>query len=365
MKRFFQCKRIAFEGVGFRVITVLLALGWLVLSTPLPAQPTDVFELEGDSQVLWEYPMIDFSQQDYATAVETLIARFEKATGQRLQPGEKRRAGLKIYTHSGLGMATPKNLVRAVAEALEQRGFSRDEIWIVDEGEFQLRQTGFLPPLSHGGSRFEGMPVLALDTRQYYDDRWFYDSPLASREPRLARRLSDGRVAEPEEMTDEERRSYLPVPLLLEVDFWINLPVFLNAPSLGVSGALANATVWNVDNAQRFLSSNATGPIAVAEMAAIPELQESWVFTIASLEYYQFAGGPVFNANYAGTEEALWLSANPVLMDYLMYLRINQHRERRGLPLIDPIPPMLGYSRSLGVGDERLDATRRIRLDRR
>ncbi|MGF1448787.1 MAG: DUF362 domain-containing protein [Opitutales bacterium] len=337
----------------------------LSLSTLLSAQEPLPIEVEAHREVLWEYPLDDFSSKAYAMAVETLIARFEKARGQALEPGDKRRAGLKVYTHSGRGMATPKPLVRAVAAALERRGFTRDEIWIVDESEFQLRQTGYLPPITHGGTRFEGMPVLALDTRQYYDDRWFYDSPLASREPRLARRLSDGRVAEPEEMTDEERRSYLPVPLLLEVDFWINLPVFLNAQSLGVSGALANATVWNVDNAQRFLSSGATGPIAVAEIAAIPELLESWVFTIASLEYYQFAGGPVFNANYAGTEEALWLSANPVLMDYLMYLRINRHRERRGLPLIEPVPPMLGYSRSLGVGDERLDATRRIRLEPR
>ena len=29
---------------------------------------------------------------------------------------------------------------------------------------------------------FEGCPVLALDTEQYYDADWFYDSPL-SRQP--------------------------------------------------------------------------------------------------------------------------------------------------------------------------------------
>ncbi|MGF1483803.1 MAG: DUF362 domain-containing protein [Opitutales bacterium] len=319
----------------------------------------------GRPQVLWEYPLSDFSQDDYIRGVEELIQRYEETSGELLVPGDKGRVGLKVYTHSGLGMSTSKELVRAVAAAMLRRGYTRDDIWIVDEGEFQLRQSGFLPPLTQGGWRFEGMPVLALDTRQYYDDRWYYDSPLASRAPRLARRLSDGRLTEPDDMTDEERRSYLPVPLLLEVDFWINLPVFLNAPALGVSGALANATVWNVDNAQRFLSSSATGPIAVAEMAAIPELQESWIFSIASLEYYQFAGGPVFNANYSGTADALWLSSNPVLMDYLMYLRINRHRENRGLPLIQPVPPMLAYCRSLGIGDERLDETKRIRLERR
>ena len=55
-----------------------------------------------------------FSDADYASAVEALFARYESGTHRRLVPGRKGRVGLKIYTDSGPGMATPVPLVKAV-----------------------------------------------------------------------------------------------------------------------------------------------------------------------------------------------------------------------------------------------------------
>src|ERR1700722_17259854 len=72
---------------------------------------------------VWQARLRDFSDAEYDRAVEALISNFEQSTGRRLVPGKKGRAGLKIYSDSGPGMATPVPLVRGVIAALRRRGF--------------------------------------------------------------------------------------------------------------------------------------------------------------------------------------------------------------------------------------------------
>lgn len=148
----------------------------------------------------------------------------------------------------------------------------------------------------------------------------------------------------------EARKSFLPEPLLFEVDFWINLAVGVDDPALGVDGVLANATLWNVSNSRRFLVNQATASAAVAEIAAIPELAERLVLNLVSLEAYQFIGGPFFNAIYTRSEPRLWMSSDPVALDRLLYDRINTMRRLEGFPEIDPLPRQLPFATSLGLG---------------
>jgi hypothetical protein len=98
-------------------------------------------------------------------------------------------------------------------------------------------------------------------------------------------------------------------------------------------------------------------------MAAIPELRERWALTIASLERYQFIGGPAFNSLYTVSEARLWASIDPVAMDAQMLQRINTHRNRAGFQSLPDDRRLLEFSQQLGIGnyDPRAVVWRQLR----
>jgi hypothetical protein len=328
-----------------RCTSIPIFLAFLAANIPVAGQmPVAVVRMP-PSNTIWEAPLGEFSVDQYHRAVEAVLAGFEQSTGRLLVPGEKGRVGLKVYTESGPGISTPLKLVRSVVAALEHRGFERDQLFIVGLNDGRLRSAGFLPPLSLGGDTFGGIPVYILESGDFYDPQWFYDSPLPSKINSL---LMDDEPTR--EVSEYERKSFLAVPLLLDVDFWINLPVYTDHPVLGINGALVNATLWNASNTLRFFRSPANAPVAVAEIAAIPELQQGWVFTMVSLERFQFIGGPIFNSLYTRTEPRLWLSQNPVILDALMRERIDAGRRVSGFRPLPREMRLLAYAEQIGLG---------------
>jgi hypothetical protein len=317
-------------------------------------------------QPVWQARLPDFSEESYAREVEKMFERFEAATGHKLVPGEKKKVGLKIYTDSGPGMATPVPLVKAVIASLERRGFRHDNIFLVGLNALRLRMTGYLPSLVSGETPFNGNPVYVLESGRYYDPVWFYDSPLPQRfEPIFTQQEADRQTkGVPNTSTkDEDRKSFLATPLFLDADFWINLPVYTDHPTLGVNGALVNATLWNASNTARFFRSPANAPAAVAEMSAIPELRQTWAFTIASLEHFQFIGGPFFNSLYTVSERTLWLSTDPVMMDSLARDRINALRKKSGFDPINEDIRTLEFAETLGVGSTNTKNAKIVPVD--
>ena len=311
---------------------------------------------------VWQSRLAAFDEATYAAQVEKMIAAFEQASGKRLVPGPKRTAGLKIYADSGPGLATPLPLVKAVIASLKKRGFEHNGIFLVGLNALRLRMTGYLPSLVSGSTPFSGNPVYVLESGRYYDPVWFYDSPLPQRfDPIFAQEQTKGVQANTTK--DEDRKSFLATPLFLDADFWINLPVFTDHPTLGVNGALVNATLWNASNTARFFRSPANAPAAVAEMSAIPELRQTWMFTLASLEHYQFVGGPFFNSLYTVSEPLLWLTNDPVMMDSLARDRINGHRRQQGFENLDEEIRTLEFAETLGVGSTKTKQVRMIPID--
>jgi hypothetical protein len=331
--------------------------------TPPPAGPAK--PTAAPRQPVYEYKLADFGEGAYRDAVEKLLEEFEHRTGHKLVPGAKKKVGLKIYAESGPGLATPFPLVRAIIASLEERGFAKENIFLVGLNPLRLRLTGYLPSFATGIAPFPGHPVYVLESGKFYDPTWFYDSPLPSRfdpvtNDRAVEQAAGGKSTT---TTEEDRKSFLATPLFLDADFWINLPVYTDHPVLGINGALVNATLWNASNTFRFFKSPATAPAAVAEMAAIPELREGWALNIVSLQLYQFIGGPYFNSLYTVSEPKVWMSADPVILDALMLERLNKARKRTGFEPIDSEESrMLDFAQQLGVGSRDADKVTWIKV---
>ena len=298
--------------------------------------------------LVWEAELAE--DADYPAQVEALMDAYEGAVGRRLTCGARGKVGLKVNTRAGRGLSTPLPLLRALIEVLRARGFERENILIVDYSTYDLRQAGILPALSLDQRHFDGCPVVALDSEDYYDADWFYDSPLPPAVAQDAQMFMQAVSGQSLAEGVAARKSFLPAPLLFEVDFWINLAVGVDDPILGVDGALANASLWNVSNSQRFVENLSTASVAVAEIAAIPELHERLVLHFVSLQRYQFIGGPRFNSLYTRSEPRLWMSSDAVALDRLLLERINSMRLLHGFPEIAPMPQQLRFAASLGLG---------------
>jgi hypothetical protein len=325
-------------------------------------QPASVPASKPPLAVVWQAKLPSYGEATYTKEVEALIANFEATSGRKLVPGVKKKAGLKIYTDSGPGMATPIPLVKAVIAALERRGFEKKNIFLVGLNQLRLRMTGYLPSLVTGKGPFQEHQIYVLESGRYYDPVWFYDSPLPQRfDPVFAEQQT--KDFDNTSTKDEDRKSFLATPLFLDADFWINLPVYTDHSMLGINGALVNATLWNASNTARFFRSPANAPAAVAEMSAIPELRQTWMFTLTSLEHYQFIGGPFFNSLYSASEPLLWLSTDPVLLDALMRARIDQLRKENGFPPISEEIRTLEFAETLGVGSTRIKEAKIINVD--
>jgi hypothetical protein len=334
---------------------IFLVLGALCARGEGPAETA-----RGLPAALWEVRLPELpaerdfasvSPDRFASGVEALLQAFEEKIGRRLTPGDKGKVGLKIYAESGPGLATPQPLVQAVVEALMRRGYERENIFLVGLNQLRLRLTGYLPTDPRLAPPFAGHPFFVLESGRYYDPVWFYDSPLPSRfDPILSGRQDQAPDFDLDRLAaistdpaakldvDADRKSFLATPLFLDADFWINLPVYTDHEALGVNGALVNATLWNASNTSRFFRSTRSAPAAVAEMAAIPELRQTWAFTLATLDQWQFVGGPGFNSLYTRGEPRLWIPDEIRTLEFAETLGLG--RRAGGAPTVIEAAPL-------------------------
>ena len=325
----------------------LSALLLCTLASPLSQgafDPTARIRLE---PYIWRYTLEDFGKASYRACVETLLRQYEKSSKTPLLPQSKNEVVvLKVHVAHGRGLATPTFLTSGLIEALIQRGFAAENIYILGSNTLQLERCGYITDKIKDKLYFNGSPVYGLDSPEAIEKQYYYESELLP-PPTQLNKPGDPLNYETDKLY---KKSFLPALIVEQAKFWINLPIGVAHPQLEVEGALTNGSIRAVSNYERFLLSSTTGPIAVAEINALDPLQKKNAFHLLTLENYQFIGGPSFDSLYTKSEPAVLLSTNAVALDSIIYDIFNQQKKANGLPVPTNTPKLIRYGKQLGLG---------------
>lgn len=298
--------------------------------------------------IILSYQMPDFSEKSYHIAVSSLLENFEKTNNCKIKPAKTGKIALKIDTKSAPVMCVKENLIEALANQLVSMGFKRKNILIIGQFRHELSRYTYLNYKSYKlKNSYKGMPILSLEDLECTHKNWHYEHSL------IGKNFIFQNTCVSKDKMHEAKESMLPTILMFEVDFWINLPTFSGHKDYSVDGALTNASIRNITNAYRFFDNPENGAQAIAEIASIPELTGTYLFTIASLEQINYANCSKANYNYICNLHELVLSKDMLSCDRYVLKIINKLRSLSQLKTNSENNMAFFYSENLNIGSPK------------
>lgn len=314
-----------------------------------------------------------------ATFNRLLLAHTGKrsvAEAWRTMVSPKDTVGLKISTAGGPLLGTHRALVEAVIDGLTEAGVPPRQIILWDKHEDQMINAGYVPMQPPAGWRcLAVIPGAGFDGGKFYfhelagqliwGDRDFVGR--AEQKDDVIQRLlksaaadSKNPAASPDPSADSAKppatppqvsnRSYFTRILTRDITKLINLPVLSDHDRIGVWGAVSSLALGSVDNHRRFLADNEAAGRGIAEILEHEAIQSKIILHIMDGLIGQYAGGPAFHANYAGSPGLIMISRDPVALDTLALERIQDGRRLRNVvPVPEPVHH-LRQAAALGLG---------------
>jgi uncharacterized protein (DUF362 family) len=142
----------------------------------------------------------------------------------------------------------------------------------------------------------------------------------------------------------------------------VNLPSLCDSFLSGINGALANMTLWNVDNWRRFVKDPYFGNPFLAEIYADPMVRDKIVLTIMDALEVQFAGGPFPNPNFTRPYGTIFASRDPVAIDAIAMRLIDEYRVANKLPPVAPVAGHVESAATLGLGNFDESSIEQVRV---
>jgi uncharacterized protein (DUF362 family) len=239
--------------------------------------------------------------------------------------------GIKVCASGAPLFSTHPAVVDAIEAGLTDAGVRPQNIVVWDREEKLLKLAGFR-------ARSDGYRLMWSEKN--YDLKVFVTSPVSGRliygDMLFVSKAPD--VLKQEQPTpdkDKKRRfvadnlsdqSHVSNVLTHVVTKVINVPALSDHFFCGLSGALFNMTIQNLDNWRRLVQAPINGDPSIPEAYADPRIGEKVVLNIMDGLIALYAGAPIGDANYAIHYGTLYASKDPVALDAVALKRLDQWR---------------------------------------
>jgi len=267
--------------------------------------------------------------------------------------------GIKVAASPGVQGGTHVEVVRAIARGLQAAGVPPDHIIVWDRNREDLLAAGYS----------ERDPNFRL---QWIDPTTGYDRDATLTAPVLGKLIwGDSKFGDRKSMRFEDllgngdqlsSTSYYALVLSKKVTKVINVPSLCDSFMSGINGALANMTLWNVDNWRRFVKDPYFGNPYLAEIYADAMVHDKVVLTIMDALDVQFAGGPFPNPNFTRPYGTIFASRDPVAIDATAMRVIDEYRVANKLPQVAPVAGHVESAASMGLGNFDEDSIEQVRV---
>jgi hypothetical protein len=290
-----------------------------------------------------------------ATGEQTVAS----AWGSLVKPSDV--VGIKVCTNGAPLFSSHPAVVNAIVAGLVEAGVPRQNIVVWDREEHWLKVAGYQP--RNGGYRL-------MWSEGNYDPKAVITSPISGKliygDLLFMARIPDtlGGAARGEEDEKAKRRprnqenlsdeSHLSTVLTRVVTKVINVPVLSDNIYCGLSGALFNMTIQNLDNWRRLVQDPINGDPSIPEAYADPRVGDKVVFQIMDGLIALYAGAPMGDANYAVHYGTLFASKDPVAMDAVALQRIDEWRARAQMEPASKTAKYIQTAFSYGLGNADL-----------
>jgi uncharacterized protein (DUF362 family) len=284
------------------------------------------------------------------------------AWGSLVKPSDV--VGIKVCANGAPLFSTHPAVINAIVAGLVEAGISPRNIVVWDREESLLKRAGFR-------SRPDGYHLMWSEGN--YDPKAVITSPISGKlifgDLLFVRKPPDtlGEVSTPAQREQEKDRkrprnldnlsdeSHLSNVLTRAVTKVINVPVLSDHLFCGLSGALFNMTIQNLDNWRRLVLEPVNGDPSIPEAYADPRVSDKVVLHIMDGLIALYAGGPIGDANYAVHYGTLYASKDPVALDAIALKKIDQWRVEAQMEPASKTAKYLQTAFTYGLGNADLN----------
>jgi len=328
--------------------------------TPVPAR-SYVYRIE-DSDAIADYEansaVVRHMVDDLVMAA-TGEPTVSSAWGTFVKPSDV--VGIKVCTNGAPLFSSHPAVINAIVAGLADAGVPPQNIVVWDREERLLKAAGFRPRnagyrlmWSEGNYDPKAVITAPISGKLIYGDLLFMAKMPDTLRGELRENPVETEKKKPRTMDNLSDESHLSSVLTRVVTKVINVPVLSDNLFCGLSGALFNMTIQNLDNWRRLVQDPVNGDPSIPEAYADPRVGDKVVFQIMDGLIALYAGAPIGDANYAVHYGTLYASKDPVAMDAVALRKIDEWRIGAQMEPASKTAKYLQTAFSYGLGNADL-----------